>query len=154
LLENIAGANEPNLDRARDVLEQIGVLEHFERRLSGLLSPVIGAGQALSAGERQLVAFARALYRDAPILLLDEATASIDSDTEKRLQKALEVSLEKRTAIVIAHRLGTIRTADRILVLSHGRLVEQGTHRALVAQDGLYRRLVRLSSVREGVIVD
>jgi ATP-binding cassette subfamily B protein len=154
LLENIAGANEPNLDRARDVLEQIGVLEHFERRLSGLLSPVIGSGQALSAGERQLVAFARALYRDAPVLLLDEATASIDSDTEKRLQKALEVSLEKRTAIVIAHRLGTIRTADRILVLSHGRLVEQGTHRALVAQDGLYRRLVRLSSVREGVIID
>jgi ATP-binding cassette subfamily B protein len=105
-------------------------------------------------GERQLVAFARALYRDAPILLLDEATASIDSDTENRLQTALEATLAKRTAIVIAHRMGTIKTADRVLVLSRGRLVEQGTHQELLAHNGLYRKLVMLSTMRETGTVD
>ncbi|MGC4065570.1 MAG: ABC transporter transmembrane domain-containing protein [Polyangiaceae bacterium] len=154
ILSNIVGdegsADDPvDVERARDVLAQIGALEHFERRLGGMQRAIVGSGQALSTGERQLVVFARALYRNASILLLDEATASIDSETERRLQKALEASLVKRTAIVIAHRLGTIKTADRVLLLHHGKLVEEGTHQQLLARDGLYRRLVRLSSMRE-----
>ena len=154
LLSNIAGANLEDRERARDVLAQIGALDHFERRLGGLTAPIVGLGQSLSMGERQLVAFARALYRDAPILLLDEATASIDSDTESRLQTALEATLAKRTAIVIAHRMGTIKTADRVLVLSRGRLVEQGTHQELLVHNGLYRKLVMLSTMRETGTVD
>ena len=118
-------------------------------RTGGLDAPVLRQGDGLSVGERQLVAFARALYRDAPFLILDEATASIDSDTEARLHGALETLLVDRTAIVVAHRLATIRHADRILVMQRGRLAEEGTHLQLVAQGGLYARLVALSSVRE-----
>jgi len=105
-------------------------------------------GANFSAGERQLIAFARALYRDAPILILDEATANIDSDTEARVQHALEALLEDRTAIVIAHRLSTIRRADRIVVFHKGRVVEQGTHDQLIAQGGLYSRLHELQFAR------
>lgn len=147
LLSNIAGSDVVDRARAREVLERMGAAEHFERRIGGLDAPVAGTS-ALSVGERQLVAFARALYRDAPILLLDEATASIDSDTEMYLQRAFQASLAERTAIVIAHRLSTIKAADRILVLQHGQLVQQGTHAELARQDGLYRRLVALSSLR------
>jgi ATP-binding cassette, subfamily B, multidrug efflux pump len=150
LLSNIAGSDPVDRERARAVLERMNAFEHFERRLGGLDRVVGSGGGEYSVGERQLVAFARALYRDAPILLLDEATASIDSDTELCLQRALEASLFDRTAMVIAHRLSTIRLADRILVLQRGRLVEEGTHRELVRADGLYRRLVALSSVRTG----
>lgn len=149
LLSNIVGSDPVDRERARRVLERMSALEHFERRLGGLEAVVGSKGSEYSVGERQLVAFARALYRDAPILLLDEATASIDSDTEACLQRALEASLSERTAMVIAHRLSTIKTADRILVLSRGRLVEQGTHSQLVQADGLYRRLVALSTVRK-----
>jgi ATP-binding cassette, subfamily B, multidrug efflux pump len=151
LLNNIAGSDSVDRERARAVLKRMNALEHFERRLGGLDRVVGSSGGEYSVGERQLVAFARALYRDAPILLLDEATASIDSETELCLQRALEGSLLDRTAVVIAHRLSTIRLADRILVLQRGRLVEAGTHRELIEADGLYRRLVALSSVRTGV---
>jgi len=149
LLSNIAGADPVERERARAVLERMGALQHFELRLGGLDAVVGSKGVEYSVGERQLVAFARALYRDAPILLLDEATASIDSDTEACLQRALLASLSERTAIVIAHRLSTIKAADRILVLSHGSLAEQGSHRELMQSNGLYRRLVALSAVRQ-----
>ncbi|HMA92374.1 MAG TPA: ABC transporter ATP-binding protein, partial [Polyangiaceae bacterium] len=148
LLSNIAGSDPIDRQRAREVLERMEALEHFERRMGGLDAVI--AGNQLSVGERQLVAFARALYRDAPILLLDEATASIDSDTEQCLQRAFHASLSERTAVVIAHRLSTIRAADRILVLQHGRLVQKGTHAELARSEGLYRRLIALSTVRVG----
>jgi ATP-binding cassette, subfamily B, multidrug efflux pump len=105
---------------------------------------VDGRGDNFSAGERQLLAFARALYRDAPILILDEATANVDSETEGRLQEAVVELLRGRTAIVIAHRLSTIRHSDRILVFHHGRLVEEGPHDSLLAQGGVYARLHQL----------
>src|SRR6185437_7168172 len=104
-----------------------------------------------SAGERQLIAFARALYRDPPILVLDEATANADSDTEARLQRALDAAMKGRTALIIAHRLSTIKAVDRIVVFHKGRVVEQGTHEDLMAAGGLYARLHNLQFAREAV---
>ena len=98
-------------------------------------------GAKISGGERQRIAVARAFLRDAPILILDEPTSSIDSRTEAVILEALERLMEGRTTIVIAHRLSTLRSVDEILVMSHGELVEQGTHEELVEQDGLYREL-------------
>jgi ATP-binding cassette subfamily B protein len=147
---NVA-AGDPEPDRARVVraLERIGALDLFERRPQGLDAPVLERGANFSAGERQLIAFARALYRDPPILVLDEATANVDSDTEARLQRPLERAMSGRTALIIAHRLSTIRAVDRIIVFHKGRVVEQGTHEALLAAGGLYARLHRLQFAKE-----
>jgi ATP-binding cassette subfamily B protein len=102
-------------------------------------------GGNLSLGQRQLLSFARALVADAKILVLDEATASIDSYTEMLIQKALRRLLQGRTGLVIAHRLATIRNADRIVVLQQGRKIEEGSHDRLMAGKGLYSRLYRLN---------
>jgi ABC-type multidrug transport system fused ATPase/permease subunit len=101
-------------------------------------------GRNLSVGQRQLVALARALLVDPRILILDEATANVDTDTELRLQAALDRLMAGRTSFVIAHRLSTVRHATRILVLEHGRLVEQGTHAELLEEGGRYAELYRL----------
>jgi ATP-binding cassette subfamily B protein len=98
----------------------------------------------LSAGQRQRIAIARALLRNAPILLLDEATSALDAESETLVQKALDKIMEGRTTLVIAHRLATVMRADRILVFDGGRLVEQGTHQALIARPGVYKRLADL----------
>ena len=123
----------------------VGAHEFIERLPNGYDTELQQRGANLSLGQRQLVSFARALVADAPILVLDEATASIDSYTERRIQQALALLLEGRTAIVIAHRLATIRGADRILVLRDGKIVERGTHKSLVEAGGLYARLYRLN---------
>ena len=102
-------------------------------------------GGNLSLGQRQLLSFARALVKNTQILILDEATANVDSYSEMKIQKALNILLKGRTAIVIAHRLATIRECDRILVLHHGRLVEEGVHDELIALDGLYAGLYRMN---------
>jgi ATP-binding cassette subfamily B protein len=107
----------------------------------GLQTRVGERGVALSAGQRQLICFARALLADPRILILDEATSSIDSETERRLQTALTTLLEGRTSIVVAHRLSTIRHADLVLVLDHGRIVERGRHDELVHLGGTYAQL-------------
>ncbi|MEM7166953.1 MAG: ATP-binding cassette domain-containing protein, partial [Planctomycetota bacterium] len=101
-------------------------------------------GRNLSSGERQLLSFARALAGDPEILVLDEATSHIDTATEIRIQQALERLVEGRTSVIIAHRLSTIRSADRILVFHHGELREQGRHRELIDQGGIYARLYQL----------
>lgn len=141
--------DEPDMEKVRRALERIGALDVFLKRPGGLAARVDERGANFSAGERQLIAFARALYKDAPLLVLDEATASIDSDTESRLQKALEAVMEGRTALVIAHRLSTIRAVDRIVVFHRGKVVEIGTHDQLLSQNGVYARLYRLQYALE-----
>jgi ATP-binding cassette subfamily B multidrug efflux pump len=146
-----AGDTTPDRTKVVRALERIGALDLFERREGGLDAPVLERGNNFSAGERQLIAFARALYRDPPILVLDEATANVDSDTEARLQRALDAAMSGRTALIIAHRLSTIRAVDRIVVFHKGRVVEQGTHEALLAAGGLYARLHTLQFAKETV---
>jgi ATP-binding cassette subfamily B protein len=117
----------------------------FLRALPGGLDSFLGEGGArLSGGQRQRVAIARALLRDAPLLLLDEATSALDAESERLVQDALDRLMEGRTTIVIAHRLATVRRANRIIVMNQGRIVEQGNHASLSAHEGLYARLARL----------
>jgi ATP-binding cassette subfamily B multidrug efflux pump len=150
VLSNVAIADvAPDRARAEEALRRVGALELFERREGGLDARVDERAQNFSAGERQLLAFARAVYRDAPLLILDEATASVDSDTEARLQTALEQAMKDRTSLVIAHRLSTIRAADRIVVFHKGRVVEVGSHDELLAKGGVYARLYRMQYAHE-----
>jgi ATP-binding cassette, subfamily B, multidrug efflux pump len=156
VLSNVAIADDtPDRARAEQALRRIGAFELFQRRvgaranMDALDAPVDERGQNFSAGERQLLAFARAIYRDAPLLILDEATASVDSDTEARLQIALEEAVRGRSSLVIAHRLSTIRAADRIVVFHKGHVVESGTHEELIARRGVYERLYRMQFAHE-----
>ncbi len=144
ILENLCLGEEADEERALDVLERVGARTLVEGREGGLLSQVDERGQNFSAGERQLLVFARALYRDPDILILDEATANVDSETEAQLQEAVLKLLAGRTSIVVAHRLSTIRHADRILVFHHGEIVEDGDHDSLLSQGGIYAKLHRL----------
>jgi ATP-binding cassette, subfamily B, bacterial len=119
--------------------------EQFLRALPDGLDTYMGEGGArLSGGQRQRLAIARALLRDAPLLLLDEATSALDAESERLVQDALDRLMEHRTTIVIAHRLATVRAADRIVVMDQGEIVEEGTHATLTARGGLYARLARL----------
>jgi ATP-binding cassette subfamily B protein len=117
----------------------------FLRRLPEGLDTFMGEGGArLSGGQRQRLAIARAILRDSPLLLLDEATSALDAESERLVQESLERLVEGRTTIVIAHRLATVRAADRILVMDQGQIVEEGNHDSLQARGGLYARLARL----------
>lgn len=119
--------------------------EEFLRALPQGLDTFMGEGGArLSGGQRQRIAIARALLRDAPLLLLDEATSALDAESERLVQDALDRLMADRTTIVIAHRLATVRAADRIVVMDGGRIIEEGTHSSLSSRGGLYARLARL----------
>ena len=136
-------------DATRDDVEAaartVGAHDFIMRLPQGYDTMLVELGRNLSLGQRQLLSFARALVADTRILILDEATANIDSYTERQIQKALARLLDGRTGIVIAHRLATIRGADRIIVLKDGRIVESGPHDALIAQEGLYANLYALN---------
>lgn len=149
LAENIAAGTEPDLKRVEQVIRDLGIEDLLLNRARGLNSEVRASGTNYSAGERQLIAFCRAMYRDAPILILDEATASVDSETEARLQAALDKLMEGRTSLVVAHRLSTVIGSDSIIVLQQGRIVEQGNHEQLLALGGLYSKLYKLAFARD-----
>lgn len=147
--ENIAfGTDNPDealLEHAARMAEAMEFLSAKE----GLATDLGQKGRSLSGGQRQRVALARALVRDAPVLLLDEATSALDSESEAAVRRAISNAAEGRTTLVIAHRLSTVRRADRIVVMDQGRIVEEGSHDALVAQGGLYARLAQLQFASE-----
>ena len=125
-----------------------GVIERMDK---GYNSDVGEGGDLLSTGEKQLISFARAILADPRIFVLDEATSSIDTVTEKKIQDAIEHLMKGRTSFVIAHRLSTIRQADVILVVSDGKIVEQGTHEELIAQKGQYYHLYTRQFMEEAM---
>lgn len=142
---NVSLYNEKiTLEKVKDALREVGASGFVEQLPLGYDEPVVERGSTLSAGQRQLISFARALAFDPSILILDEATASIDSETESLIQRALKVVSRGRTTFVIAHRLSTIREADLILVLHRGEIVERGTHEELMALQGRYYKMYRL----------
>ncbi|MCG3199739.1 MAG: ABC transporter ATP-binding protein [Candidatus Omnitrophica bacterium] len=145
VLDNIT-LRDPRISRAdaERVIRELGMEALVSKLPQGLDSPLGERGRSLSVGERQLVSFARALAHDPRILVLDEATSSVDTETERTIQRALARLTEGRTSLIVAHRLSTIHNCDRILVMSKGRVAEMGTHEELLAARGLYHRLYEL----------
>ena len=124
---------------------ELAAASEFIMRLPGGFEAPIGErGVTLSGGQRQRIAIARAILRDAPLLLLDEATSSLDAESETLVQAALTRLMQNRTTLVIAHRLATVLSCDRILVMDEGRIVEEGSHETLSRSGGLYARLAKL----------
>ena len=136
-------------DRVLDALKQVGALPMIQRLEKGIDHPVVEKGSAFSSGERQLISFARTLYMNPKILILDEATSHIDTETEEIIQKAMAVLQKGRTTFIIAHRLSTIQDADQILVLSEGRIVERGQHADLIAHGGIYAQMQAIQQTVE-----
>ena len=151
VMDNLRFFGEVSEGRAKEAAQAVGLDAIVARMPEGYETQVEAGGANFSAGEKQLLAFARALALDPLVLILDEATSSVDSETEAHIQRALSVLLDGRTAIMVAHRLSTIEQADQIVVLDRGEIVEIGDHAALMAQDGAYRRLVQLHSLRKAV---
>lgn len=146
---NITLGESYNLDAVRSAAERTNIAAFVESLPQGYDTELRARGTNLSGGQKQLLAFARVAIRDPEVLILDEATASLDVGTEALVQDALERVMADRTAIIIAHRLSTIRNVDRILVLKRGRLVESGNHETLLAQNGLYASLYRLQMLQD-----
>jgi ATP-binding cassette subfamily B protein len=146
IAENIRLGTEVTEERMRLAAEAVHANEFIEALPKGYDTELSEGGSNLSQGQRQLLSFARVLAHDPSIIILDEATSSVDTETEKLIQRGIEGLLSGRTSIVIAHRLSTIRNADKIIVLAHGKIVETGTHDELIAAQGLYWNLYRLQN--------
>jgi ATP-binding cassette subfamily B protein len=145
------GDSEISQEEIRTAAQRVQADRFITRLPEGYTAQVRERGAGLSVGEKQLLSFARALAFDPPVLILDEATSSIDTETEVLIQEAIHTLLEGRTSLVIAHRLSTIRSADTILVFHHGEIRERGTHDELMQFGGLYRRLYEIQ-YREAVV--
>ena len=140
--------NEVTEEKVLDIMRQIGAQSFVDKQPNGIYEPVTDMGKNFSVGERQLIAFARVMVYNPEILILDEATANIDTETEIMIQKALNVISQNRTTFIIAHRLSTVKHADQLIVLNKGNIVERGTHEELVEKDGLYAKMYQ-SQMRE-----
>jgi ATP-binding cassette subfamily B protein len=144
-LENIRYGKPQASDAEVRAAAQAAFADEFIERLPEGYDTFLGErGVRLSGGQRQRIAIARALLKNPPLMLLDEATSALDAQSERMVQAALESAMQGRTTLVIAHRLATVQRANRIIVLDHGRLIEQGSHTDLVAQGGMYARLAAL----------
>jgi ATP-binding cassette subfamily B protein len=145
LADNIRFGNDAITDEGlRQAARDVNVLDFIESLPGGFTEPVQERGNSLSTGQKQLINFARALAYNPRILILDEATSSVDTDTELRIRGALERMVEGRTSVLIAHRLSTVQRADTILVMHKGQLREMGSHQELLAERGLYWKLYQL----------
>jgi ABC-type multidrug transport system fused ATPase/permease subunit len=148
LLNNITlGQDTITLEAIQKAAREANAHDFIQRLPMGIHQEIGEGGSNLSAGERQLLSFARALAYNPKVLILDEATSSVDPETELLIQEAIFRMTKQRTTLVVAHRLSTIRRADRILVMHHGKIKEQGTHEELIAQQGIYYKLNKFWSV-------
>jgi ABC-type multidrug transport system fused ATPase/permease subunit len=144
ILDNIRfGRPDASLEEVQRIARIVGVHDFVESLPEGYDTDVQEGGSALSTGQRQLISFARALLADPRVLILDEATSSVDAESEQRISRAMDVLFSGRTSVVVAHRLSTVRYADQILVIEEGRIVERGSHDELVLADGRYSGLYR-----------
>jgi ABC-type multidrug transport system fused ATPase/permease subunit len=139
------GASEANVEDAARVAHAD---KFILQKADGYQTIAGDRGARLSGGERQRITIARAVLKNPPILILDEATSSLDTESERIVQQAINKLMENRTCIVIAHRLSTVQHADEIIVMERGKIVERGTHSGLLAKDGIYKRLVEMQQVK------
>ena len=148
IANNIALGTKPDMQAIREAARVANALQFIEHKDEGFDTNIGDRGGKLSGGERQRLTIARAVLKNPPILILDEATSSLDTESERLVQDAINNMMQNRTSIVIAHRLSTIRHADEIIVLQKGQIAERGTHDQLIAQGGIYRRLVEMQEVK------